>query len=76
MRWGDRLEYVAEAGSGDFIFVPPYVPHQEINADPAQTLACVPVRADNEAIVVSITAIDPVEKSEEVYWIYPIHRHP
>lgn len=23
MRWGDRLEYVAEAGPGDFIFVPP-----------------------------------------------------
>ena len=32
MRWGDRLEYVAEAGPGDFIYVPPYVPHQEINA--------------------------------------------
>jgi uncharacterized RmlC-like cupin family protein len=25
MRWGDHLEYVAEAGPGDFIFVPPYV---------------------------------------------------
>src|SRR3954452_23017877 len=34
MRWGDRLEYVAEAGPGDFIFVPPCVPHQEINASP------------------------------------------
>src|ERR1044071_7174206 len=32
MRWGNALEYVAEAGPGDFIFVPPYVPHQEINA--------------------------------------------
>src|SRR5262245_26203321 len=29
MRWGERLEYVAEAGPGDFIFVPPFVPHQE-----------------------------------------------
>ncbi|HTC36211.1 MAG TPA: cupin domain-containing protein, partial [Bryobacteraceae bacterium] len=29
MRWGDHLEYVAEAGPGDFIYVPPYVPHQE-----------------------------------------------
>src|SRR5882672_6241317 len=29
LRWGDRLEYVAEAEQGDFIFVPPYVPHQE-----------------------------------------------
>ena len=26
MRWGDRLEFVAEAGPGDFIYVPPYVP--------------------------------------------------
>ena len=49
MRWGERLEYVAEAGPGDFIFVPPYVPHQEINADPDQTLECVLVRSDNEA---------------------------
>ena len=31
MRWGERLEYVAEAEAGDFIYVPPYVPHQEIN---------------------------------------------
>src|SRR4029079_3527170 len=32
MRWGENLEFVAEAGPGDFIYVPPYVPHQEINA--------------------------------------------
>jgi len=32
MRWGERLEYVADAGPGDFIYVPPFVPHQEINA--------------------------------------------
>ncbi|MFL5287605.1 MAG: cupin domain-containing protein, partial [Rhodopila sp.] len=32
MRWGEKLEFVAEAEVGDFIFVPPYVPHQEINA--------------------------------------------
>ena len=33
MRWGEQLEFVAEAGPGDFIYVPPYVPHQEINAN-------------------------------------------
>jgi uncharacterized RmlC-like cupin family protein len=32
MRWGDRLELSGEAQPGDFIYVPPYVPHQEINA--------------------------------------------
>ncbi len=31
MRWA-RSWNTAEAGPGDFIYVPPYVPHQEINA--------------------------------------------
>jgi uncharacterized RmlC-like cupin family protein len=76
MRWGERLEYVAEAGPGDFIFVPPYVPHQEINADPDQVLECVLVRSDNEAVVVNITDVDPVETPETVYWVDPIHKDP
>lgn len=75
MRWGDRLEYVAEAGPGDFIFVPPFVPHQEINASITETLECVVVRSDNEAVVVNL-AIEPVEKPEAVAWIDPIHRAP
>ena len=76
MRWGDRLQFVAEAHAGDFIYVPPFVPHQEINADPSQTLECVLVRSDNEAVVVNITDVEPVEKPEEVYWVDPIHRAP
>jgi uncharacterized RmlC-like cupin family protein len=76
MRWGDRLEYVAEAGPGDFIFVPPYVPHQEINADPDNVLECVLVRSDNEAVVVNITDVEPIENPETVYWLDPIHPHP
>jgi uncharacterized RmlC-like cupin family protein len=27
VRWGEHLEYTAEAGPGDFIYIPPYVPH-------------------------------------------------
>ena len=76
MRWGERLEYVAEAGPGDFIFVPPFVPHQEINASTDQPLQCVLVRSDNEAVVVNITDLEPVERPEEVYWIDPVHKHP
>ncbi len=41
MRWGEKLEYVAEAGPGDFIYVPPFVPHQEINAGSDTPLECV-----------------------------------
>ncbi len=74
MRWGEKLEYVAEAGPGDFIFVPPYVPHQEINASDNETLECVLVRSDNEAVVVNIPGVEPVEAPEEVLWIDPIHK--
>ncbi len=73
MRWGERLEYVAEAGPGDFIFVPPFVPHQEINASSADSLECVVVRSDNEAVVVNLN-IEPVEKPEQVRWVDPIHK--
>ncbi len=75
MRWGEHLEFVAEAEAGDFIFVPPYVPHQEINASSDETLECVLVRSDNEAVVVNLD-IEPVEKQEAVYWVDPIHKHP
>ena len=73
MRWGERLEYVAEAGPGDFIYVPPFVPHQEINANPNEPLECVLVRSDNEAVVVNLD-IEPVEKPEQVKWVDPIHK--
>src|SRR5205085_6899173 len=73
MRWGETLEYVAEAGPGDFIYVPPFVPHQEINASDSEPLECVLVRSDNEAVVVNLD-IAPAEKPEEVKWIDPIHR--
>ena len=75
MRWGEHLEYVAEAGPGDFIYVPPYVPHQEINASTDETLECVLVRSDNEAVVVNLD-IEPVEQPQGVAWIDPIHKAP
>jgi uncharacterized RmlC-like cupin family protein len=73
MRWGDALEFVAEAGPGDFIYVPPYVPHQEINASTDEPLECVLVRSDGEAIAVNLPEVEPVEKPEEVRWVDPTH---
>jgi uncharacterized RmlC-like cupin family protein len=73
MRWGEHLEFMAEAGPGDFIYVPPFVPHQEINASRDEPLECVLVRSDNEAVVVNLD-IEPVEKPEQVPWIDPIHK--
>src|SRR4029453_14802309 len=65
MRWGERLEFTAEAGPGDFIYVPPYVPHQEINASTDDELSCVVVRSDNEAVVVNLD-IEPIENPKKV----------
>ena len=76
MRWGERLEYVAEAGPGDFIFVPPFVPHQEINASTDEPLHCVLVRSDNEAVVVNLPDVEAAERPETVYWVDPIHKQP
>ena len=72
MRWGERLEYVAEAGPGDFIYVPPYVPHQEINASPTEALECVLCRSDGQAVAVNLDIV-PAEQPEQVLWVDPTH---
>ena len=72
LRWGEQLEYYAEAGPGDFIYVPPYVPHQEINASGDEPLDCVVMRNDREPIVVNL-AIEGTDALEEVTWIDPHH---
>jgi uncharacterized RmlC-like cupin family protein len=73
MRWGERLQFVSEAGPSGFTFAPCYVPDKEINAGASQSLERVLVRSDNEAVVVNITDVEPVEKPEAVYWVDPIH---
>ncbi len=72
MRWGEQLEFTAEAGPGDFIYVPPFVPHQEINASDSEPLSCVLCRSGQEAVVVNLD-IPMVEKPEEVQWVDNIH---
>ena len=72
MRWGEALEFTAEAGPSDFIYVPPFVPHREINASATAVLECVPVRSDGEAVAVNLD-IEPAEKPEQVLWVDPTH---
>ena len=72
MRWGERLEFFADAGPGDFIYVPPYVPHQEINARSGEPLLCVVVRSDQETVVVNLD-LPTVEQPTEVLWTDPTH---
>ncbi len=74
MKWGERLQFTAEAGPGDFIFVPPYVPHQELNASAGEPLECVLVRSGQDPVVVNLD-IPVAETSETVRWVDDIHRH-
>lgn len=73
MRWGDHLEYLAEAAAGDFIYVPPYVPHQEINGSDELELHCVIARSGQQGLVVNLD-ITPVEVPELVRWIDDLHK--
>ena len=75
MRWGNALEFTAEAGPGDFIYVPPYVPHQEINASENEALECVLLRSGQDPVVVNLD-IPVAENPEAVYWVDNIHPHP
>ena len=63
-RWGEKLEYVDEAGPGDFIFVPPFVPHQEINARPDEPVEAVVVRSGQDPVVVNLDIASPEGRTE------------
>jgi uncharacterized RmlC-like cupin family protein len=57
-RWGDRLEHVAEAGPGDFVFVPSHVIHQEINASAEFETVWAVVRSGVDPVVVNLPELD------------------
>ena len=67
-RWGDHLEFCEDANPGDFIYVPPWVPHQEMNADPNEPVETVVVRSGQEPVVVNL---DIAEAN-----VFPVPFHP
>ena len=71
-RWGEKLEFADEAGPGDFIFVPPFVPHQEINARADEPVEAVVVRSGQDPIVVNLDIPSP-EPAGAARWIDPDH---
>ncbi|MBV0891834.1 cupin domain-containing protein [Paracoccus sp. Z118] len=66
MRWGERLEYITRAEAGSFLLVPPYMPHQELNASDTEDLHCALVRSGTEEIVVNLPDLVPVDEPEWV----------
>jgi len=66
IRWGERLEFVADVGPGDFVYFAPYVPHQERNADARAPVEFLVVRSNNERIVVALDVV-PAAQPQTVY---------
>jgi uncharacterized RmlC-like cupin family protein len=73
LRWGARLEFEAEAAAGDFIYVPPYLPHQEINPSDDLQLQCVLARSGQSGLVYNLD-IEGMQTPELVRWIDDLHR--
>ncbi len=62
--FGDRLQEVVEAGPGDFIYVPPWVVHQEINASDSEGIEMIVARDSQENVVMNVeipgaTGVEP-----------------
>jgi uncharacterized RmlC-like cupin family protein len=54
IRWGARGEFVARATAGDFIHVPAFLPHMEINPSKLEPFRWVVVRSTATPIVVNL----------------------
>ena len=50
-----------KAQPGDYVFIPPYVPHREDNPDPKNKAEVVIARSSQEAIVVNLPELYPLE---------------
>jgi uncharacterized RmlC-like cupin family protein len=54
VRWGANGEFSAGAEAGDFIHVPAFLPHMEINTSESQSFHWVVVRSTSTPIVVNL----------------------
>ena len=69
VRWGDSGEHSATVEAGDFLHVPAWLPHQELNPSKERSFRWVVVRSTPEPIVVNLpdafwtpTGTNPIER--------------
>lgn len=53
----DGIETRIETGPGDYVYVPPFVPHREENPSPDEEAVVVLARSTQEAIVVNVDGL-------------------
>ncbi|OBG79327.1 MULTISPECIES: cupin domain-containing protein [unclassified Mycobacterium] len=52
------------AAPGDYVFIPPFLPHREENPDPSTPAEVVIARSTQEAIVVNLPELYPLEDAQ------------
>lgn len=61
----DGVEEVRiSAAPGDYVFIPPYLPHREENPDPTTTAEVVIARSTQEAIVINLPELYPLDGAQ------------
>ena len=60
---GEWVERRLRTSPGDYVFVPPWVPHREENPDPEEEALIVLARTTQEAIVVNLP---------DLHWVGPV----
>src|SRR5579884_294162 len=63
MRWGDKMQFEQDVEAGDFIYVPPFVPHQEINTSPDTPSQWVIVRNSQKPVVVNLEPLSAEQQA-------------
>jgi uncharacterized RmlC-like cupin family protein len=58
IRWGERLEHTAQAGPGDFIYIPANLVHQEVNESDSETVDSIVIRSGDNVVVNVVMASD------------------
>ena len=54
VRWGAHLQQEALAPAGSFVYIPAFLPHQELNPSPETVAEWIIIRNGPEAIVVNL----------------------
>ncbi|MCV7090924.1 MULTISPECIES: cupin domain-containing protein [Mycobacterium] len=49
---------------GDYVFIPPYLPHREENPDPNSSAEVVIARSTQEAVVINLPELYPLKESQ------------
>jgi uncharacterized RmlC-like cupin family protein len=61
-RWGDALQHSAEAGPGDFVFIPAHTVHQEVNPSDSEPTVWAVVRSGRDPVVVNLPELDHIAR--------------